>query len=299
MQSTPVNSHYKVAFLVLAHGEGVLLTLLLARLVEDFDVYVHIDRQSTLVLPEEIVSHPKVHLVPQLATAWGSPNLVRAQLSLFREARKFGYDRFVLISGQCVPLKSNGEIWETLRDARNAEWIDINILKEPGDEGFIDRVKRVHWHAPWRYRGFRAMVYWSVEYSLEALYRLGLPKKKPGGNLYLGEAWFALSSEAVDRALTYVDKNSNFSKLVRGSRAGDEIFFQTAVRRSSPEETRLLGPITHTDWKTGPEKPRILDQTDLPALAKSRFLFARKVSWLKSRSLVEKLYASTEERTSG
>jgi len=293
MAKSPVDSGYRVAFLVLAHGEDMLLERLLKRLVLDFDVYVHIDRRSKMVLPQEVVTNPRVHLVRRLATPWGSPNLVRAQLGLFREARQLGYDRFVLISGQCIPLKSNAEILRTLETESSSEWIDVNLLVDPQDVGFIDRITRIHWHAPWRYRGVRSKVYWVVEYFLTVLSRLGLPKRDTGGDLYLGEAWFALSKQAVDRALAYFDRETDFSGLVRGSRAGDEIFFQTAVKRTSPEEARFLGPIVYTDWKTGPEKPRTLDDSDLPVLVSSQFLFARKVTWSKSRALIEKLYSST------
>jgi hypothetical protein len=287
---------YSIAFLILAHSEPELLNQLVARLAKDFDVYLHIDSRSRLRLDEKLAGLPRVRQIPRLATAWGSPNLVKAQRRLFEASRRVGYDRYVLISGQCVPLKSNVEILEAFRREPSSEWLSANLLRAPEDQGFIDRITRVYWHAPWRYTGLRALLYWVVEYVLEILYRLGFPKKKLVGNFFMGEAWFALSSGALERTISYLESAPGFTRLFKTARASDEIFFQTAIRRASPVDMRLIGPISHTDWITGPEAPRVLDESDLPALRASNFLFARKVTWEKSRSLVEKLYSITSAR---
>jgi hypothetical protein len=277
----------------MAHNEPELLKLLVSRLAEDFDVYLHLDKAFDVSLESLGLNSGRVQLVPRQRVPWGSPAVLKTELLLLEEASRRGYERYVLISGQCVPLRSNAEIRKTLRANLESEWLDSNLLTLPEDEGFLQRLQRVYWHAPWRYRGLQKFLYLFVEYFLEIMYRTVVRKKPLKGDFYMGEAWFALSHRAVLASLDFASREDDFMKSFSAARAGEELYFNTVVRRVFPPETKFLGTATYTDWRTGPEIPRTLDESDLSALVGSRFLFARKVSWQKSRSLVQRLYSDT------
>lgn len=286
---------YRVAMLVMAHNEPELLRLLLTRLVKDFDVFVHIDKRSEAALHEAIPASPRITRVKGLKASWGSPRFVEAELSLVTAAMRNSYERYVLVSGQCVPLLSNAAIKAVLRRTSQSEWIGADLLESPRDDGFLDRVQRVYWHAPWRYRGIKKVLYSLVEYSLEIAYRTVLRPRKLDGDYYFGQTWFALSHRALHQALDYVAKNPSFRRSFQGARLGEELFLPTAVKRSMPADTRYLGSVSYMDWERGPEKPRVLDETDSQAMKESDRLFARKVTSAKSHTLVESLYAATDK----
>ena len=288
--------NYSVAMLVMAHNEPELLKLLLSRLVEDFDVYVHIDKASEKSLERVIPHSSRIIRVKSRRAPWGRPHIVGVQRDLLAAAATRGYDRYVLISGQCVPLLSNAGIKATLQRSDDVEWIGADELVSPKDDGFIHRVTRVYWHAPWRYSGLRRVFYLLVEYFLEGLYRTILPKRKGLGPLFFGQTWFALTHRAVESALSFIQRSPDFGRMLRGARLAEEIYLPTAVRRSMPEGTRYGGPPTYIDWFTGPEKPRTLDMSDVDRLRESPLLFARKFTWAKSRELVERLYQETASK---
>ena len=290
------SSEYSVAVLVMAHNEPELLRLQLERLTQDFDVYVHTDKKAERLLRGSLPSSPRLHVIPSHRTPWGTTDFLRAELELIRTAMARGYDRYVLVSGQCVPLKSNGDIREVLWETRHAEWIGSRRLEPPVDDGFLQRVKRVYWHAPWRYRGIRKALYSIVEYALEFFYRFISHPRVLIGDFYFGETWFALNHQSLKAAVRFGEENADFSAEFRGARLSEELYLQTALRRVVPPATEFLPCISYTDWEKGPETPRVLDMSDYEKMMATSHLFARKFTWAKSRELVERLYQETASK---
>ena len=287
---------YSVAMLVMAHNEPQLLMLQLKRLARDFDVYIHTDKKAERLLSESIPSSARIRQIPSRRTPWGTTDFLRVELELIRTAMAKGYDRYVLVSGQCVPLKSNHQIQEALWKTREVEWIGSRKLVSPVDDGYLQRVQRVYWHSPWRYRGIRAFLYWVVEYALEFFYRFLWRKRELVGDFYWGETWFALSHHALSKAMAYGEEDSRFSRVFRGARLVEELYLQTALRRVGTPDAHFLPCISYTDWEKGPETPRVLDMSDYEKIMASPHLFARKFTWAKSRELVERLYQETASK---
>lgn len=281
--------------LVLAHTHPTLLDRLVTRLSEDFDIYLHLDSVSTIDLAS-FGWRDKVSQVPSRRTYWGSFQCTRAILDLLAAARQKGFDRYVLISGQHLPLVSNSEISSFFSRNPDLDFIESLPLPSPVLQGGIERITRVYWHAPYRHHGARRRFYNIVEYALELGYRTLLQPKLVIGQFYWGQTWFSLKASTVDAIFAYLQKNPDFIRLFTGSRLGEELFLQTLVRRIEP--TPQFGPTTTTydDWATGPEKPRVLDHTDYPTLKGLTQLFARKVEPEKSRELIDLLYAETEPK---
>ena len=291
-----VSNEYSIAFLVMAHNEPDLLRLQLERLTQDFDVYVHTDKKAERLLSGSFPSSSRIRRISSHRTPWGTTNFLRAELELIRTAMIRGYDRYVLVSGQCVPLKSNRDIRDVLWKTRAAEWIGSRKLESPEDDGFLQRVKRVYWHAPWRYRGIRKRLYWIVEYALEFFYRFLSHPRVLKGDFYFGETWFALNHQSLERALRFGEEDADFSSAFRGARLSEELYLQTALRRVGTPDAHFLPCISYTDWEKGPETPRVLDMSDYEKIMASSHLFARKFTWAKSRELVERLYQETASK---
>ena len=285
----------RIAILILAHAYPTLLDRLITRLSEDFDVYLHLDSASPIKL-SGFDWHDKVSLVRSRRTYWGSFQCTRAILDLLSAAQQQGYDRYVLISGQDVPLVSNSEIRSFFAQNADVDFIESLPLPSPVLQGGIERITRVYWHAPYRHQGMRRTFYNLVEYALEIGYRTLLQPKLIVGQFYWGQTWFSLKASTVSAIFAYMEQHPEFLRLFTGSRLGEELFLQTLVRRVQPAPP--LGPTTTTfdDWATGPEKPRVLDHTDYEKLIKLPQLFARKVHPEKSKELIDRLYAETKTK---
>lgn len=278
----------RVAILILAHAYPTLLDSLVRRLSPDFDVYLHLDRATDITL-RDFTWATSVTTVRSRRTYWGSFQCTLAILDLLRKAHAQGYDRYVLISGQDVPLVSNAEIVEHFRNHPERDFIQSLPLPSPRLNGGIERITRVYWHAPYRHTGLRRLVYNIIEYGLELGYRTILQPRIITGQFYWGETWFGLKHSTLEGIFSYMRENPDFARLFRGSRLGEELFLQTLVRRVAPKANLAEDTITYVDWKTGPEKPRVLDASDLTSLRKTPHLFARKVHPEKSKELLREL----------
>lgn len=279
----------RVAILVLAHAYPTLLDSLIGRLSPDFDVYLHVDRATDITL-RDFAWATTVTTVRSRRTYWGSFQCTLAILDLLRKAHARGYDRYVLISGQDVPLVSNAEIVEFFSRNDHIDYLQSIPVSDPSVDATIDRITRRYWHAPYRHAGLSRFLYSIVEYALELGYRSFLQKKMLAGDFYWGETWFGIRHSTASALLSFLEETPDFARLFAGSRLAEESFLQTAVRRISEPTTLSDRLLTYTDWITGPEKPRVLERVDLKRLLESGFLFGRKVHPEKSQELLDVFY---------
>lgn len=285
----------KIAFLVLAHGEPELLRRLLNRLSEGFGVYLHLDRAAPFKL--DAVVNPSVKTVTRRRrTYWGSFACTQAILDLLELARTNGHTHYVLISGQDVPIKSNSEIMSFFETNSGNDFIRTEKMPFVDIGGGIERITRRYWHAYYRYSGLQRLTYKVWEYVVFVAYKFFLPEKILAGSFFWGETWFALRDSTVTELFSYLEKNPDYLSVFRGSRLAEEIVIPTILRRINAVGKNLEDPVTFIDWETGPETPRVLDQSDIPRLQKSRFLFARKVSSAKSAEFIQWAYTREIER---
>src|ERR1700676_931493 len=98
----------KAAVLVLLHKDSDQQKTLLAHLSQHFDVFVHIDKRTT-IKPHELSSE-NIHVFKEYNIYWGGHNQILATIHLLREAGAGNYDRYMIISGEDVPIKNNAYI---------------------------------------------------------------------------------------------------------------------------------------------------------------------------------------------
>ena len=286
-----------IAILVMAHTEPELLDRLMTRLSASFDVYLHLDKAAPYSLSDFSWSS-RVTPVTQRRTYWGAFAVTEAILDLLSTAHHHHYDHYVLISGQDVPLKSNSNITKFLSDNRDKDFIRTIKMPHPGIQGGMERLTRSYWHAFYRYSGLRRWGYQVVEFLFAAGYRTVLQEKILSGDFYHGETWFSLRHQTVEDLFSYLAQHPEYSRIFTHSRLAEEIFPHSVIRRLNSEARDIEDTTTFVDWDTGPESPRVLDETDAERLDARWELFARKVALPKSALLVDSLYERTDEQSS-
>jgi hypothetical protein len=116
----------RIAIMMLVHNNERQTQRLINHLSNDFDIYVHIDKRCYLKINES----ENTFVYKKYKTYHGSFNQIIATLFLLRKAFEKGYDRYLLISGQDLPLKTNKEIKNFFQN-NNSEYIDIKKIPDP------------------------------------------------------------------------------------------------------------------------------------------------------------------------
>lgn len=288
----------KIAILLLVHDRKEQLNRLVARLADSFDVFIHIDKKSPLALAD-IVGGNRVRAVKKFNVHWGSFNQVRATIELLRiAAGTDAYDRYLLISGQDVPIKTNDEIAKYF-EQNQSEYIDYFKLPSPHWEGGgIDRVTRFH---PRSNRGVTGLARYAlrVEHSVFKLVNKMAPPRSLDQDFHGGANWFNLTGGCVKEILSYIGAHPEFMKRFKYTISADELIIQTAIRNIGYEDRVVNSSLRYIDWQSGPEFPRILREADYQKIVDSDMLFARKFDDPVDATISNRLYdlTSTDRRS--
>jgi hypothetical protein len=264
---------------------------LVKHLSADFDVYVHIDTRSSL----RVEASEHVFVYRKYKTYWASYNLVKATLYLLREAFRNHYDRYILISGQDLPLKTNEEIRAFFKD-NETEYLDM--IRIPLPDGWPNMSRLTTYHLPYKYYGVKngKMLHCLTLFLAKVLKMITAPfPRKIDYEFYAGSQWITLTNACVGKMFAYMEKDKRYEKRYRWTHCPDEIFFQTLLHQ--------LDGITiennsrrYIDWETGPEGPRILREEDYDRImANPDNLFARKFDAGKDRAIIERIYRRVGE----
>lgn len=279
----------EIAILIIAHKNQPQLELLLNSLVNDFDLYVHIDNRSAINKDELIAKYPQIRFYSKLHVVWGGYSLSACSLFLFQQAWKEKYKYYALISGQDIPLLSNKEI---------TDFIYTN------DSSYIvsDKLPIAHW----AYNGGinRYELYWEHDVTGTSLWDTF--QKKVIGNIrklqlkynirrsfykgmevYGGSNWGLLRYDAMDYLISFIDKNPGFMKSLKYCFCTDELWIQTILATFNCKIKNEQ--ITYLDWGTGPEYPRTLRIEDYEKIIKSSCPFARKFDSEVDNEIIKKL----------
>jgi len=218
---------------------------------------------------------PGSKVIKKYKISWGSFAMVKATLDLMRLAQSAGYERYVLISGQDLPIKSNRQIREFFDANKGTDFIQSLNLRM-WDAGGFERVSHFHLQSPTGSKGLKQFLL-KVGGKLlsEIQTRLGYVRKT-SWDFYCGPQWVDLTGDTVDKVLSLVSTNPKFLRRFRATTCADEIFFQSAIHYLGLEDRSSNVSLRYIDWKSGPEYPRTLRADDYESLLASDALFARK-----------------------
>ena len=286
----------QIAVLVLAHKINDQFNRLVSCMADDFDVYIHIDKKTQNKSLK--CKRDNVRIFSEYPVYWGSYNVVLATLFLMGQAsRRNSYDRYLIISGEDVPLKNNLFIKEFFR-GNISEYFYYSKLPHPvwiGNGGF----DRLEYYYPNLLRdsdpggSYKKVSKWLEEKNKKKL--IPLLKKinlKRSLNFvpYGGTNWMDLTDECISQILKYIDRNSSYLNRFKYTRLPEEIFFHTLICNFTSGLTIEKNVLRYIDWRTGPEFPRNMRVDDYDRLIKSDKLFARKFNQDIDSEIIDMIY---------
>ncbi|MFW2046048.1 beta-1,6-N-acetylglucosaminyltransferase [Acinetobacter variabilis] len=211
---------------------------------------------------------------------WGGYTQIEATLKLLNYASQFEYQYFSFLSGDDIPLMPIESIEKYLLNS-DQEYIGYELQADPRS-----RVKYL-------YPDFFFIKEKSILEKIKCkliifLHKLGLYTQNIESlpKLYKGSLWFILSHQAVQYILDFIKNNKDYDLAFRKSLCADEVYFHTIIQNSylqeriyHPEDEEQVseGGLRYIDWMSGPDYPKILDESDFDKMKQSGMLFARKV----------------------
>jgi hypothetical protein len=280
----------KIAIMMLVHKNGDQINRLIKHLSKDFDIYVHIDKRTSI----KIANEENIFVYKRFKTYWGSFNQIMATLYLLREAYEKGYDRYVLISGEDLPIKSNKEIIRFFENNQN-EYITIDKLPTGKylKAGF-NRVTRY-----WRNRrgtdkkGLIFRIIGKIERMTFSFISM-LSSRPIDYEFYGGANWFNITNSCVKSIFEYIRDDNKYIQRFRWTRCGDEIFYQTIIRKI--DHLKIIDNcLRYIDRRNGGAHPKTLRKEDYEAIINSDNLFARKFEANVDASIIEAVYKRINE----
>lgn len=277
----------KVAYLVFAYKNPQFLERAITALsCEDCAFFIHIDQKSNIEDFSRIRGENIIFTEKRLPVYWAEFSGVQAVLLLLKQALESRqvYDYFVLLSGSDYPLRSPQYIHNFFEENRGLEF--MNIVKMPNEAAGkpLSRINTLRIQSSQPVRRF----------AVRGLAKFGLATRDYRNHLgtlepFAGNTWWAVSREAAQYILEFVDRNPHVGKYFRGVFAPEETFFHTILGNSA-FQSRIRRNLIYEDWSARGAHPAMINEKHLAAFegqekvclsdvyGSGELLFARKFS---------------------
>ncbi|MDR0332223.1 MAG: beta-1,6-N-acetylglucosaminyltransferase [Dysgonamonadaceae bacterium] len=278
----------KIAIMMLIHQDNEQVKKLIKHLSKDFDIYVHIDKRALVQVGS--IQGQNVFVYKEYKTYWGSFNQIMATLYLLEKAYKKGYNRYMLISGQDLPIKTNKEI-KVFFENNDMEYISIE--KIPRQDGWPDMSKFTRYHFDQMNKRIEGKIFIKVTAEIFSKLMSIIKPRKLDYDFYGGSNWTNYTHNCVRKILEYLENNPTYINRFKWTKCADEIFYQTIVNQL--DGLKITNDcLRYINWTDGPEYPRTLRINDYDKIMSSNKLFARKFDIDKDREVIEKIYRCLE-----
>jgi len=282
----------RIAILILAHKNPNQLQLLVDRLQQDFDVYIHLDKKSNLS-EKQFEQYPNVFCIKKYSTNWGSYNGILAPLELFKIAGPKNYDYYIHISGQDLPIKSNKFITDFLNRNRSVNFVNwhrlpVNIWGEDGGFGRI----RYFWEHNYGFGVIDLLKKLIIRIIRKFQFKFNWKRKLPDMAFYGGSNWVNITGRATSILLDYIEKHPDYLQIFKYSCNADELWMQTVLKNAGLNlETDYLRCI---NWGNNRTSPNVFTMKDLDTIMAHNGLFARKFDENVDKEVIEVILQRTE-----
>ena len=273
----------KHAYCIMAHNEPEIFKRLVGLLDDPRnDIYVHIDKKSDIrqFQSARCKQSNLVFLTERIACKWGSLDIVRAELLLFKTAKRARpYQYYHLISGVDLPLQSQDVIHKATKESPSTNYIgicnnpDVNKVIEHRTRYYFPIIVRPGGHLIDRIKRIMALCLTTLQQRLHIHRSFPFP-------LWKGAQWISITDDFCSYLL---DKEIEILSYFRCTLCPDEIaihsvfmnspFVNTQHKKDGDEYDQCLREI---DWTRG--APYTWKSEDLEILINSRRWFARKFS---------------------
>lgn len=268
------------AYLILAHGQYTLLSLLIGALDDPRnDIYVHLDAKSGQIPQHIRTRHAELHwLSKRVDVRWGDVSIVRAELDLLAAATaRQPYAYYHILSGVDLPIKSQDYIHHFFETHAGKEFVGY-YHGEDLESSLRRKVRRQHLFA----RHFRGS---GLSFQLMRIARavhlriqecLGIERHTDVA-FRKGTQWVSITDHL---ARQLVSDRGAILELYRDTFCSDEIFIQTYLAGSElyanvfDPEHEGRGCMREVGWCDGVLQD--FSARDLTRLKRSTALFARK-----------------------
>jgi len=288
----------KVAALILAHKNKAQIQRLISVLKHpQVDIYIHLDKKSTLS-PSDFSDYTVRFTQKRIDISLFDFSMVDAEMELLHTALTYEhYGYYILLSGQCYPLRHIDNIYNYLCKSYPKPLIEVistdivTMFAHQFRHPYIMKRFRVASEAFLKKHRPNKSIY-PYKYVPEAIALAastvnGLFVKNPkkrlkavGINPYFGSQWWILSDVAVDEILPFYE-NKYFCDCIRSCFSCDETFFQTAIMVHADKFGITFddkGYYRNKKWFAifSHNHPVLLTQSHYDQLVSSKKLFARK-----------------------
>ncbi|MCL1936874.1 MAG: hypothetical protein FWF52_00555 [Candidatus Azobacteroides sp.] len=279
----------KIGILILAHSNPDQLKLLVDLLKNDFSLFIHLDKRSSI--SSSIFEKEKnIFVIKRHAVYWGSYNQILATIDLYRMAQEENCDYYLFISGSDLPIRTNQEIIAEIEKNPQINYIDYGALPLsfwPSNGGF-DRMQ-LYWENLNNPQAISLFNFF-CGFCRQIQKLLHLKRKLFHDITYYGGAnWANLSQATVAYVLQFIHNRPEFIRSFRYTRNADEIWLQTIILHSPYRNQTVSDTKRYIDWLKGPEHPRILRIDDYDNMMQSSAFFARKFDATVDTQVIEKI----------
>ncbi len=275
-------------YLILAHKELSQVERLIKSLQHrKANFFLHIDKKNSFS-EENKQSFKQIKnlkiIKSRLEVQRGGVSMIEATLLLLKKASVANQKAyFILLSGQDFPLKPAEEIFNFLSVNYGKEFLEYFFLPSSNwaMNGGLDRIN---------YYWFIDLIGEKESHYLYMLQRNAERKRNFFDGIHPcgGSQWWCLTSECVAFILKCVKENKAFKKYYSLSFVPDEMFFHTIILNSAFKSKVENNNLRYIDWRTGPQYPRVLQESDLEQLIICNKFWARKFEVGQS-SLLDKI----------
>lgn len=292
-----------LAFLILAHADPPQLTRLLRALPAGSHKLVHIDRKSTQ-FRGFAPGTPNTQLLDRRRDVyWAGFSIVEATLDLVRLAlATTAARRFVLLSGNCYPIKSNDAILSFFGSDATREYINYYDVRTASDL-YRDKLKRRF--LPEEFIAGRTGIRNST--ALKLLSRAGSrvagfaerdwQRALNGLVPAYGSQWWALTRPCAEMVLEAAETRPELD-FFRFTFAPDEMYFHTIVANSKfhnctggflPFPGRGNWRIANLHLLSSSSLHKVWGTADWDEIARSERMFVRKLETRTSSDLIVRI----------
>lgn len=269
-----------IAYCIITHKNNKILRECINILSKHSEIYIHVDKKSNIDDFKEYINKVKF-VKKRVDIKWGEYSQVQATINLLNATIEKKYDYIFLLSGDCLPLKNNTQIQYILKENNKREYVAL-------DSNYKNIENRVKYkYTKYHYKKNKTILD-SIIIKIHSILKKILFKNKLYNllpQLYKGTNWFGITSELRDYILQYIEENEWYCKAFYNSLCGDEVFFHTIIYNSKFREN-IYQPkdksnicyqaLRYIDWKSGPDYPRTLDESDFKKMIDTECIFARK-----------------------
>ncbi len=262
---------------------------------DKFNIYIHIDRKSSISKDDiqKLSSKERVQYVSQTYKInWGGINHLRAILELAEKAVGDSTNKyFHLITGHDYPIVSIDRLNDFMEKNQDKDFMEYVPLPYPAwPEDGMDRLSRYNIYD--LIDGRTGLNERLIKGFSKLQRKIGFKRSfsKDFPPLYGGSTYWSLKRESLEYVFQYMENHPRFLERFKYSFCSEEIFFQTILLNSPMKGNIINNNMRFIIWEErNGNFPANLDCNDYNDILKSDALFARKFEYPISEDLLKKI----------